>query len=118
MAKSVVEIGMELLRAAGSDSDMADEMAPDDATEDAAEGEDEPSEVEMMSKLADQLETLADRLAIRETLDSLALQVTSLSRMVEHLSFLISTPKIKVPIRDEAGRITEVREISAPIEPY
>ncbi len=118
MARSVVEIGMEILRAAQMDSESMDEMSPDDATEDSAEGEKEPTHMEVMQQLADQLTTLADRLAIRETVDMLAVQVTTLTRMVEQLAVLVSTPKIKVPIRDEAGRITEVREISAATEGY
>ena len=109
---------MEILRAARMDSDPMDESSSEDATEDATESEDEPSELEVMKQLADQLTTLADRLAIRETVDMLCTQVSTLTRMVEQLAVLVSTPKVKVPIRDEAGRITEVREVSLPPEAY
>jgi len=112
MARSVVDIGMEILRAEGA---LPVEPVVAKVTEvEDDEKEDEPDELEVMKALADQLTALADRLAIKETLTVLSAQVSKLTELVIQLQMYTTQPRIKVPVRDEAGRITQVREILDP----
>lgn len=116
MSRSVVDIGMEILRAEGVLQPIPVVEAPETEPEDDEE-DDEPDQIAAMKALADQLTILADRLAVKDTLDMLSRQVGRLTDLVIQLQVIATQPRIKVPVRDEAGRITEVREIVAPNEP-
>jgi hypothetical protein len=115
MSRSVVDIGMEILRAEGALQPVPVVEAPETEPED--DDEEEPDQIAAMKALADQLTVLADRLAVKDTLDMLSRQVSRLTELVVQLQVYTTQPRIKVPVRDEAGRITEVREIVAPNEP-
>lgn len=114
MSRSVVDIGMEILRAEGALQPTPIVQAPEPEPDD--DEEDEIDHAAVMKALADQLTTLADRLAVKDTLDMLSRQVSRLTELVVQLQILATQPRIKVPVRDEAGRITEVREIVPPVE--
>lgn len=102
--RSVVDIGMEILRAEGA-LPMGDPVV-----EEPVEPE-QPKPTDAMAKLADQLERITDRLSLAEAVAEMHQVLLSLTRQVALLSDLVTKPRIKVPVRDEAGRITEVREV-------
>lgn len=106
---SVVELGMELLRQSGQLSGLSEiEVESEDESEPESEN---PSSVELMCELMDRLERLADHLATQDTLNALIARTNQLTMLVEQLMVLVTAPRIKVPVRDEAGRIIEVREM-------
>lgn len=117
MKRSVVDIGLELLRAEGAlrvPEPTIDTVESTDVNLGGEEDDDE-SELKVMQALTNQLQAMTDRLSLAETVKALSEQVTALSGMVQHLCTLVIQPRIKVPVRDEAGRIIEVHEIAAPI---
>jgi hypothetical protein len=114
MKKSVVDIGMEILRAEGALRVPEPKVESDDVNLGEEEDDDE-SELKVMQALTNQLQAMTDRLSLAETVKALSEQVTALSGMVQHLCTLVTQPRIKVPVRDEAGRIIEVREVAAPM---
>jgi hypothetical protein len=69
-----------------------------------------PTELDVMVQLANQLQTLTDRLALQPAVEALMAQVSMLQSTVEQLMAVCLAPRIKEPVRDEAGRIIEVRE--------
>jgi hypothetical protein len=121
MKKSVVDIGMEILRAEGALRVPEPKVESDDVNLEEEEDDDE-SELKVMQALTNQLQAMTDRLSLAETVKALSEQVTALSGMVQHLCTLVTQPRIKVPVRDEAGRIIEVREVVTPMaeptDPY
>jgi hypothetical protein len=101
--RSVVDIGMEILRAEGAipmEAPAAETAEPK-----------KPTETELMGALADQLERMADRLSLAEAVAEMQTMLKTLTNQVALLSDLVAKPRVKVPVRDEAGRITEVREV-------
>ncbi len=110
ITNDIVLRGLQLL---GMDDpeDLFDGGA-DEATEDQAE-ELSPDVVAMQAITA-QLTVLADRLAVDHRLDALATQVSLLAQQVQVLTGYVTQPRVKVPIRDEAGRIVEVHEVVQP----
>lgn len=117
MRRSVVDIGMEILRAEGAlQPEPIVTSIPEAEDDDEGEEDEGPSEIEMMKALADQLTVLADRLAVKETLTLLTTEVSRLTDLVVQLQVLSTQPRVKVPVRDEAGRIIEVREMVAPAD--
>lgn len=116
MKRSVVDIGMEILRAEGALRVPEPKVESDDVN--LENEEDEESELKVMQALTNQLQAMTDRLSLAETVKALSEQVTALSSMVQHLCTLVTQPRVKVPVRDEAGRIIEVREVvTPPVEP-
>lgn len=116
MKRSVVDIGMEILRAEGALRVPEPNVESDDVN--LENEEDEESELKVMQALTNQLQAMTDRLSLAETVKALSEQVTALSSMVQHLCTLVTQPRVKVPVRDEAGRIIEVREVvTPPVEP-
>lgn len=113
MKRSVVDIGMEILRAEGALSVPEPKVESDDVKSEEEDDDDE-SELKVMQALTAQLQAMTDRLSLAETVKLLSQQVTELQMAVQHLCMLTTQPRIKVPVRDEAGRIIEVREIAAP----
>lgn len=113
MARSVVDIGMEILRAEGALAEpvvSTSQVSADSETDDA----DEADKVgELLDEVTTRLGQLADQLAVRQTLDLLATQVSRLTDLVVQLQLYVTQPRVKVPVRDEAGRIVEVREVVA-----
>lgn len=104
-SRLVYEIGMDLLGTPVGV--MGDEY------EDALEGEsedEEPGELDAMSALCDRLERLADRLAVTDKLDAVLAQQSELAAAVLQLTNMVMLPRRRVPVRDEAGRITETWE--------
>lgn len=115
MKRSVVDIGMEILRAEGALSIPEPKVESDDVKSEEQEGDDE-SELKVMQALTAQLQAMTDRLSLAETVKLLSQQVTDLQMAVQHLCTLTTQPRVKVPVRDEAGRIIEVREVVAPMD--
>lgn len=113
--RSVVDIGMEILRAEGVLDDLtvvATQLAePDDEEDDVEEDEEDVDPLKVVAEITDRLSALAEQLAVRQTLDLLATQVSRLTELVVQLQMYVTQPRIKVPVRDEAGRIVEVREV-------
>lgn len=108
-AKSVVDIGMEILRAEGA----LVEPVVDPQIEPV---EEPPSELDVMQGLVTQLQTLTDRLSLAETVRVMTEQLSALTALVQNLSVLVTQPRVKVPVRDEAGRIVQVREVVQPLD--
>lgn len=105
--RSVVDIGMEILRAEGA-LPMGDPVVDEVELEPAVVP---PSPADVMGRLADQLERVTDRLSLAEAVAEMHQVLMGLTRQVALLSDLVTKPRIKVPVRDEAGRITQVREV-------
>jgi hypothetical protein len=101
-SRLVYEIGMDLIGLPVGV--MGDEL------EDDAEVEEEPTELDAMAALADRLERLADRLAVTDKLDAVIAQQAELAMLLTRLTDLVMLPRRKVPVRDEAGRITATWE--------
>lgn len=112
MRRSVVDIGMEILRAEGALDEPIVQTVQ--APEEDDETDDEPAPAELLKEVTDRLTALADQLAVRQTLDLLASQVSRLTELVVQMQIYVTQPRVKMPIRDEAGRIIEVREVMAP----
>ena len=108
MATSIIDQGMELLRAQGLLEESTVEL-PDVETP-----QEEASELDVMKALVDQLQAMTDRLSLAEAVDVLQMQVRELTLLVTQLTTCVMMPTIKVPVRDQTGRITEVREIRTP----
>ena len=101
-SRLVYEIGMDLLGTpvgvmGGSEVEEPGEV-------------EEPDELDAMAALCDRLERLADRLAVTDKLDAVLAQQTELAMLLSRLTEMVMLPKRRVPVRDEAGRITETWE--------
>lgn len=108
MGRSVVDIGLEILRAEGALIEPIVDT-PDQPVEPAL-----PTELDVMQQLTAQLQQMADRLSLADQVRALGAQMVTLTALVEQLTTLVTQPRVKVPIRDEAGRIIEVREVTDP----
>lgn len=101
-SRLVYEIGMDLL---GTPVGVMGESEVEESDE-----LEEPGELDAMAALCDRLERLADRLAVTDKLDAVLAQQTELAMLLSRLTEMVMLPKRRVPVRDEAGRITETWE--------
>ena len=112
---SVIEQGMAILRSRGEWVEPVEPAltpSPDPQTFG-------PAPLEVIRSLTDYLQALTDRLTLADAVATMSTQIGVLTSICEQLCILVSQPRIKVPIRDEAGRIIEVREFTdIPAPPY
>lgn len=101
-SRLVYEIGMDLL---GTPVGVMGESEIEESSK-----VEEPDELDAMAALCDRLERLADRLAVTDKLDAVLAQQTELAMLLSRLTEMVMLPKRRVPVRDEAGRITETWE--------
>ena len=114
-SSSVIEQGMAILRSRGEWLEPADEEMAETSDQEAGE----PAPLEVIKALTDQLQAMTDRLSLADAVATMSTQIGVLTSMCEQLCILVTQPRIKVPIRDEAGRIIEVRElVQTPASPY
>ena len=106
--RSVVDIGMEILRAEGAyEEPVAVEETP------AVEA----TEAEVLGALISQVQIMVDRLAIDTRLETLESMLVQQASMIVSLTQLVMTPRRRIPVRDEAGNIIEVMDVLVQPEP-
>ena len=106
-ARSVVDIGMEILRAEGAYEEPTLEETP------AVEA----TEAEVLGALISQVQIMVDRLAIDTRLETLESMLVQQASMIVSLTQLVMTPRRRIPVRDEAGNIVEVMDVLVRPEP-
>lgn len=104
-SRSVVDVGMELLRASGA---FVEPVEDDD---DELEEPEEATEAQVLGALVAQVQAMMDRLAIDGRMERLEAMLVQQAQVLASLTELVSLPRRRVPVRDEAGVITEVIDV-------
>ena len=99
--RSVVDMGMDLLRSQGLLDDEIDETAAEEAVE-------PPDQLDLLADIAAQIASTRTELGM----------LTSTVSMLIGVIIELGRPRVKQPVRDESGRITHVIDAPAPIEPH